>query len=269
MALAREPLRAQLYRQLDPLAWPGENISPTNAAILLLVLLSIIAAVVQSEPTVKSLAPDAFWHLDLFFAALFSAEYAARMWTIGVNPKFAGWHGRMRFAASVPSMLDLLAVSALWFDILGGSGGMIGVLLRLARVLRVLTLTRNSHWAHATRLICAAIQQRGTELVLSFAFALVVLVVAATLLYFAEGQQQPEAFGSIPRAMWWAIATLTTVGYGDVYPITVAGKLCASMVALTSIAIVAMPTGIMASAFSDAVQELRRQRTWRGESGAG
>ena len=94
--------------------------------------------------------------------------------------------------------------------------------------------------------------ERRFELVLSFGFASVVLIMCATLLFFVEGSTQPEAFGSIPRAMWWAVATLTTVGYGDVYPITALGQICASISALTSIAIIAMPTGIMAAAFSGA-----------------
>ncbi len=79
------------------------------------------------------------------------------------------------------------------------------------------------------------------------------------MLFWAEGTVQPDAFGSIPRAMWWAMATLTTVGYGDVYPITALGKVLAAVVAVTAIAIVAMPTGIMAAAFSDAFQELREE----------
>lgn len=79
------------------------------------------------------------------------------------------------------------------------------------------------------------------------------------MLFWAEGAVQPDAFGGIPRAMWWAMATLTTVGYGDVTPITALGKVFAGIVAITAIAIVAMPTGIMAAAFSDAFQELREE----------
>ena len=136
--------------------------------------------------------------------------------------------------------------------------GVYGVFCRLVRVLRVLSLARNSQIGVAIRLLHDALRQRMTELLLSLCLALTVLLISATLLFALEGSAQPEAFGSIPRSLWWAVATLTTVGYGDVTPITVLGKVCAAVAAITSIALVAMPTGIMAAAFSEAFQKLHR-----------
>ncbi len=152
----------------------------------------------------------------------------------------------------------MVATVALWVDIILGIQGTYGVVLRLVRALRIITLARNSEWADAILLLGTAIRTRRRELILSFGLTLLILLVSATCLFLVEGTTQPEAFGSIPRAMWWAMATLTTVGYGDVYPITAIGKLFAGISAITSIAIVAMPTGIMAAAFSDVFQQLRK-----------
>ena len=250
-------LRARLYRQLDPLVWPGVGLSPINRVIVSVVLLSVLGAVFQSEPEIRKPFSGTFLLLNALFAGAFTVEYFVRLWAMGESRRYAGVGGRTRYAFTGWSLVDLVATVALWVDVLFGVPGVYGVLLRLGRALRILTLTRNSQWATAIRLLGRAISSRLFELSLSFSFAGIILLISATLLFVAEGQKQPEAFGSIPRAMWWAVATLTTVGYGDVYPITTIGKLFAGIAALTSIAIVAMPTGIMAAAFSDAFQRLR------------
>jgi voltage-gated potassium channel len=260
-------LRAWFFRQLYPPAWTGGGLSPLNGVILTVVLVSIVAAIVRSEPVIGNAAPGVFRLLTLVFAVLFTVEYVIRLWAMAEDARYAGFAGRLRYAVTLSSLLDLVAIAALWVDLILGLPGIHGVLLRLVRALRVISLTRHSAIATAYRLLWNAVQDRAMELLLSLMLALAVLVVSATALYFAEAEAQPETFGSIPRAMWWAVATLTTVGYGDVYPITAVGKLFASICALTSIAIVAMPTGIMAAAFSDAFQSMRRSR--RADTGSG
>ncbi len=250
-------LRRKLFTYFDPEQWPEAGISPLNKAVLLIVALSILTAILESEPDLKNAFPHGFYALNVFFAVLFLVEYLIRLWAMGEDKRFAGFMGHIRYACTFTSIIDLIATVSLWIDIIFGFQGVYGVMLRLVRALRVFSLARNSDWAAAIFILGRAIQDRRRELCLSFGLAMIVLLVSATLLFVFEGPAQPEAFGSIPRAMWWAMATLTTVGYGDVYPVTVIGKLFAGIAAITSIAIVAMPTGIMAAAFSDAFQKMR------------
>ena len=132
-------------------------------------------------------------------------------------------------------------------------------MFRLARILRILPLVRNSRWSRALHLMWIAIKAQYIELTLSLCLAATALALSGTALYLVERDLQPEAFGSIPRAMWWAVATLKTVGYGDIVPLTAIGEVLAGLSALTAIAIVGMPAGIMAAAFSDAFQDLRKK----------
>ena len=248
-------LRSRLYIKFDPMKWPHPGLSTLNRCVLSLVLFSILVAILETEPETQRFSPSTFLVLNYIFAVLFSIEYIVRLWVMGESPRFAGVKGRIRYGLTFASLVDLFATLALWIGIFVQLDGFYAVILRLVRVLRVLTLARNSEWAVAIRLLAKAVASRNKELILSFGMAGIVMLVAATMLFVVEGDAQPESFGSIPRAMWWAMATLTTIGYGDVFPVTVIGKMCASIVAITSVAIVAMPTGIMAAAFSDAFQE--------------
>ena len=250
-------LRSRLYQLLHAASWSGPGISPLNQAILLLVLFSVLVAIVQSEPAIHRDFPAGFALLNLILAVTFTVEYAVRTWAMAEDPNYAGLKGAFRFARTLPSALDLIATAAIWVDVITGIPGIYCVLLRLIRAVRVVTLTRNSRWSQGARLLFRTLARRNCELTLAFGLTGIMLLVASTLLFAVEGEVQPEAFGSIPRSMWWAMATLTTVGYGDVYPITALGKILATATAFCAIGVVAMPAGILAAAFSDAFQALR------------
>lgn len=246
-----------LYGQLDPADWPRGGLSPVNRIVIGLIVLSVIAAVLESEPEVSVGHDDLFQALELAFGVLFGVEYLARLWTAPLNPKYgSGIRGVLRYATTPAAVLDLLALSPAFIIAIGGEA----YLLRLFRLVRVLRLARLGRFSHAIVSLTEAVRSRRYELLLSVFVALLLLLVTSTLLYLVEGGTQPRTFGSIPRAMWWSIVTLTTVGYGDVFPQTPLGKVLAGLTAVTGIGLIAMPTGILASAFSDAIQRERQAR---------
>jgi voltage-gated potassium channel len=153
------------------------------------------------------------------------------------------------------AIIDLIAIAPY---LLSAAGGWF-VVLRFARLLRLLRLASLGRFSAAWGLVSSAINERRMELLMSLGVGVLALLVSSTLLYWIEGSEQPEDFGSIPRAMWWAVATLTTVGYGDAMPITAAGKVIAGFVAVIGIGLIAMPTGILAAAFSDAMKRHKQQ----------
>lgn len=246
-------MRSYLYRQLEPGVWES-GLSPLNKTIAVLIVLASIIAILETEVIVRSLSPGFFYYAELLFIILFSVEYMTRLFIAGEQPKYSGFNGRIRFLFSRWSLIDLVAILPFILTL----GGTNLVVVRLLKFLRLIRLLRLGPMGEAWSLMEEAITRRKYELILSFGVAGFLLIFSAALIYLAESTVQPEEFGSIPRSLWWAVATLTTVGYGDVAPITVTGRIFAGFSAAAGIGIVAMPTGILAAAFSDAFQ--RRQR---------
>lgn len=246
--------RRWAYQNLHTAAWHKAGLSPLNRIIVVLIIAAVTTGILQTEPEVLTGNETLFRRLEIIFASVFLVEYLARLWIAPENPALGGgWKARLRYAVSLPAIIDFLALATLFLALVGSEGAF----LRLFRLVRIFMLARLGRFSTAMRAIGEAIKSRRYELGASITIALMLMLISSTLLYVVEGPEQPEDFGSIPRAMWWSIATLTTVGYGDAFPITPLGKLLAGFTALTGIGLIAMPTGILAAAFSDAIQHQR------------
>ena len=147
------------------------------------------------------------------------AEYLARLWAVGENPKYQGVVGRIKCAVTPLALVDLIAV--LPFVLAAGLGDT--VLLRLFRLLRLVTLAKFGRYSTAIRNIGVALSDRRYELLMSVAAAFLVMLLTASVLHHTEGATNPEDFGSIPRALWWGVATVTKVGYAGAFPETILG----------------------------------------------
>jgi voltage-gated potassium channel len=244
-------LRLRLYRQLDPSAWPKSGLSPLNRIICTLIAISVFAAVIETDPVVIAGNETLFQRLEWIFGAAFLIEYAARVWACGEDPRYgSSLSGRLRYMRSPAALIDLVALSASLLPFTGHQP----FLLRLVRLLRIVRIARLGRFSAAMQSVLEALAERRYELLVSVMIAGMLILTAATLLYFVEGGVQPQAFGSIPRAMWWSVVTLTTVGYGDAAPVTPVGRVLAALTCVGGIGLIAMPTGILAAAFSDAMR---------------
>lgn len=182
---------------------------------------------------------------NLVIASIFGVEYILRIWSAN---HVAVPGARAKYITSFYGVIDLIAfLPALILPLFN-----VSLLLRLLRMLRLLQLLKIRSLTRGLNRVMKAIEDSKSELVVTLLMSTLLIFIGAVLMYFVEGKVQPEEFGSIPRSLWWSIATLTTVGYGDVYPITAAGRLLASVIALVGIAAVAMPSGILAAAFMKA-----------------
>lgn len=250
-------VRSVLYKELAPEA-RASGISVTNWLIIGLVLLSFLFLALETEPTLTA-QPEwrrVFNLFNVFVVTAFAAEFVTRLWVIGEDPQYRGLAGRFKYMSQFNSIADLLAfLPELIVMALGA-----GVPLIALRILRLFRLIKIARFVPAFDVFSAALSRAGSQLLTALALAMMLVYLAAVLLYFIEGiGEGNEKFGSIPRAIWWSVATLTTVGYGDVYPETVLGRMAAGLIAIAGVGVVALPAGVFASAFSDELRD-RQQR---------
>lgn len=248
--------RAYIHDWLEP---DDGGVNFFSGTIIALVLASLAALALETEamradtPMPHAVQNVVGW-INMLVVWVFAAEFALRFWSEGENPLHRGAAGRLRFLAQPVTIADVLAflpelLAVLFFPDVGGQW------LAALRALRLFRLFKLARYVPAFAIVGAAVKRAWAPLMAALCVAGAQLYVAAMMLYFIEGEAKPEAFGSITRALWWAIVTLTTVGYGDVYPETVLGRVAAGIVALAGIGIVAMPTGILASAFAEEFRE--------------
>lgn len=227
------------------------------AVVTTLILLSVSAVMLE---TVDWIARDHARVLSVVEAVcvvVFTAEIVLRLWSCTVDPRFA--HpvmGRLRYLVQPLTLIDLLAISPFYLPLLAPD-------LRVARIMRLVRLLRLlkvGRYSDTVRTLGRVLVSKREDLMVAASAVVVILVLSSCLMYHVEHEAQPEAFSSIPAAMWWGIATLTTVGYGDVYPVTTLGRLLGALIAVSGVGLVALPAGILASGFTDEMRRLREER---------
>jgi voltage-gated potassium channel len=252
----RASLRSAIYVVLDN----GKNGSALSKLVdvflVSLIVVSIGAVILESIPALESRYEAWFFWIELFTVLVFTAEYIFRVWSCVENPAYSGEPGqrirqRLRFAVTPYALIDLIAILPFYLVTLGLAGGIDMRFLRAVRLLRILKLTR---YSSAFDMLVACCRENKQSLGAAFFVLMTVMLLAASGIYFFERESQPVAFGSIPAAMWWAFATLTTVGYGDVTPVTAGGKVFGALITVIGVGMVALPTGILASGYAQQIR---------------
>lgn len=234
----------------------GDKVSRAfDVFIFTLIVLNVLAFILG---TVEDIAREFGAYLDgfeQFSVAVFTLEYVARVWSCAAKPAYAcPVIGRLRFMLTPLALVDLLAILPFYLPFVGIDLRFVR-LLRLFRIFRIAKLAR---YMESLQLLGRVFMQKKEELATTLVVLIFLLIFAASLMYYAEHPVQPQAFPDIPAAMWWAVATLTTVGYGDVYPVSPLGRLLGAVVAILGIGLFALPTAILGSGFLDEIQKKRK-----------
>lgn len=219
--------------------------------IMILIALSILTIILDSFQSIHAELGTVFQIFEFITVIFFSLEYILRIWTADLLYPDAK-HPRLKYVFSFMAIIDLLAILPFYLPFFSADLRFLRM-MRLFRLFRLLRVFKLGRYFDALHVIVKVIQTSGPQLIMSMVICFFVMLFSAIIMYEVENPVQPEQFPNVLSSLWWAICTLTTVGYGDVYPITVVGRFFASVISLVGIGIIAIPTGIIAAGFNQVI----------------
>lgn len=246
-------LKEKIYRVVNKGAHGSKYNLIFDYGIMLLIILNVIAIALGTVPDIKTRAGSFLKMFELLSIIIFTIEYLMRLYVADrTHPSSSRAKSILKFVFSGYGMIDLVAILPFYLPFF------IAVdmrFLRLFRLMRFFRLMKLNRYNSSLNLIWAVVKQKRSELAVTGFVSLLILLVSSFLMYDVESKIQPDKFPNIFATFWWAIATLTTVGYGDVYPVTATGKVISSLIAILGIGIVALPTGIISAGFMNKIDK--------------
>lgn len=251
--------KATLRNRWFHLLTPGDTTSKLamwiNIGLGTTILINVLSVVFDTVPDIAARHADTFIVIEMVSVIIFGTEYLARVWIAPEDPRFQGRFPRLRYMISPMAIIDLVAILPVFLFFFTSMD------LRFIRIFRLLRLLKFTRYSTGLELMVVVIRQQLPVFGAAVAALLCLLMFSAGAIYLLEHRAQPEYFGDLPKSLYWTVITLTTVGYGDVVPVTVGGKIFATLIALTGVGIVAVPAGILASAFTRELS--RREESFR------
>ncbi len=257
--------RQQIFRIVDEDSGDYTPSRLFNGMIIFLIILNVVAIIMESDDYFAVKYKIVFDQIEFWSILVFGLEYLLRLSTADfIYPEKKGWKPFLKYIRSPLAIIDLLAIlPSIIIIIAPYTIYLAGVLdfrmIRLLRTLRLLRVFKITRYSSSLRMIITVFREKGRELGVTIFITFILMVLSSTLMFYVEHEAQEEQFPNILATFWWAVATLTTVGYGDVYPITPAGKVLGGVIALLGIGLVALPTGILSSAFVDKMERRREK----------
>ncbi|MDQ2859568.1 MAG: cyclic nucleotide-gated ion channel/potassium channel family protein [Pseudomonadota bacterium] len=257
----RPTLRQRVHVTLEEGQAEGGLSHVVEYFLIVLIITNVVAIILETVPKLYARYHGFFSTFELFTVIVFAIEYALRVWSSPEDPRIGADHpvlGRLRFAMRPMMVIDFLSFAPFFLAAL--SGGAID--LRALRILRLLRLLKIARYSQAMPALLGVLYAERRALLGSFILLLCTVCAAGEVMHLVEGPGQPREFGTLPDSMYWAITTLATVGYGDEVPITMLGKLVAGVTMVLGLVLFAMPIGIIAKGFVDALHRREFSITW-------
>ena len=241
--------RQKVFSVLNEDAYSGRVHHLVDVALVGLIFLSVVAVVTESVHSIHEAMAWEFRYFDLFSVAIFSTEYLFRVYSIVENPKYAkAVKGRFAYMTTPGAIIDLLAILPFYLTLF------IHIDLRFLRVMRLLRILKLTRYSTAITTVIEVITEELPSLGAALFVLFLITIFSASIIYLVESDAQPEKFSSIPESMYWAIITLTSIGYGDIYPVTPIGQMLTMVIATVGLGMIALPTGILATGFTEKIR---------------
>jgi voltage-gated potassium channel len=248
-------LKKTVYHYLRPGKEASHKEKIISYFLIILVLANVVAVILESVGSIYNSYQSFFDLFDRFSLIVFSVEYLLRIWSITENERFSKpVTGRIKYFFTPLALIDLLAVLPFYiyfilpYDLR---------FLRIFRLLRLFVLLKLERYSDSLNTIGRVLRNKRADLLVAFSIILFLIVVAGCLVYMAESDVQPDKFNSIPASIYWSVITITTIGYGDVYPVTILGKIFTVFIALIGLGLIALPVGILTSGFNEELEKKR------------
>ena len=250
--MKRKTWRRELYRILEAQNYSSWLAKLDRLFFTVLIIVDISCFILGTSEPLDRNYHWLFRGVAIFSTVVFTLEYGLRLWLCTVERQFRHpiW-GRLRYAFTPMAIIDFISTFPFYLILAFNNFAFLKT-LRLLRLARILKIGRHSR---SVRSLVRVIISKQEELLVTLSIISFLLIIASSLMFFAEHDAQPEVFSSIPAAMWWGVVTLTTVGYGDIYPVTVIGKLLGASLACFGIGVFVLPAGIVASGFAKEVSD--------------
>ena len=244
-------MRKRLFILVEPSSKKGDPNYYFDIFIMSLIVLNVLAIIISSDKAIGDRFKIQFYYFEVFSVVVFSLEYILRLWTCVEKTRYKhSIIGRIKFMLSPMAIIDLLAILPFYLPFVGVDLRF----LRILRIFRIFRLLKMARYSNAFTMIKNVLREKKEELLVTLLFIIIILVIVSSLMFYVERDAQPEAFGSIPKALWWGVVTLTTVGYGDIYPVTLYGKILGGIITLLGVGLIALPSGILASGYTEQIQ---------------
>ena len=228
----------------------------TQSIIIFMIILNIVGMSLDTVEELHTEYANLFDFIEFGTVTFFTLELLIRYIVIGNQMEYKGFTGRVKFTFTPFTLIDILSILPTFLTLFGFSSSFLRI-LRLFRIFKLFRMTKTSSFDRAIRRVFVTERE---NLIMTFSSIGIILIIFTFLVYFAENDAQPQIFSSIPKTLWWAIVTLSTVGYGDMYPISIIGRIITTIITMIGIAFYAIPGGLFTAALIEEINMEKKKK---------